>query len=204
MFGDLFTLLFRPGNFFAQKQNEEISLLIPAAIVGIGGVISFFTPLLQITIIHGGRNNLYMASPEGVIIFLALPFIFWFFASVLIWGICRLLSGTGSFTATLQNCGYGYLPHTLLSPVVIVNGVVLSLRTAASSMVLDSIILVLAIIPLLSLLWAGWLWTVAMEKTHMISRVRAMAGPGLVVLLYLAPLVLNIIQLWYVARALGQ
>jgi len=165
MFQGNIELLFHPDVFFSRKQNEEISLVIPAIIVGIGGAAIFF---------------------------LVLPFIFWILIAGILYVFSRFFSGTGSFPKTLQNCGYGYLPQTILSPIVIINGIVLAGSIGTSSMLLTEVLLVVGIISFLSIFWSGWLWAVAMEKTHTLSRGKAMVGAAFVVLLYLSPVVLNI------------
>jgi hypothetical protein len=192
MFQGIIELLFHPDVFFSRKQNEEISLVIPAIIVGIGGIVSFITPLTQRAIIDEGDLSDFIMEPSAAIFFLVLPFISWILIAGILYVFSRFFSGTGSFPATLQNCGYGYLPQTILSPIVIINGIVLAGSIGTSSMLLTEVLLVVGIISFLSIFWSGWLWTVAMEKTHTLSRGKAMVGAAFVVLLYLSPVVLNI------------
>jgi hypothetical protein len=192
MFQGIIELLFHPDVFFSRKQNEEIRLVIPAIIVGIGGIVSFITPLTQRAIIDEGDLSNFIMEPSAAIFFLVLPFIFWILIAGILYVFSRFFSGTGSFPATLQNCGYGYLPQTILSPIVIINGIVLAGSIGTSSMLLTEVLLVVGIISFLSIFWSGWLWAVAMEKTHTLSRGKAMVGAAFVVLLYLSPVVLNI------------
>jgi hypothetical protein len=194
MYQEIIDLLFHPGIFFERRNKEKISLVIPAIIIGIGGVVNFLSPLAERAIIDGGDLSHFVVMPLAVVFFLVLPFVLWFVVAGILTVFSWFFSGTGSFSAMLQNCGYGYLPQTLLSPLVIINGIALaSWSPSTSSAIPTGVIIVVGIIPILSIFWSGWLWSVAMEKTHALSRGRAMAGAALVVLLYLSPLILNII-----------
>jgi hypothetical protein len=194
MYLEIFGLLFHPGDFFTRKQNEETSLFIPAVIVGIGGIVNFLSPLLERAFTHGGDISNFIVMPGAAIFFILLPFALWIVTAGILYVFSRVLSGTGSFPATLQNSGYGYLPQTLLSPLVFISG---SLMNWISGMELSIFLKVMVIVPgaglILALFWSAALWTVAMEKTHGISRGRAIAGPALVVLFSLLPLLLIIL-----------
>jgi hypothetical protein len=192
MFQEIIDLLYHPDIFFERRNKEKINLVIPAIIVGIGGIVSLITPMVQQVFMYGGDLSNFIVMPSAIIVFLVLPFIIWFMVAGILSVFSRLFSGTGSFPAMLQNCGYGYLPHTLLSPVVIINGIALSWLPATSSMILFGIITVLVIISFFSIFWSGWLWSVAMEKTFALSRGKAMVGAALVLLLYQSPVLLNI------------
>jgi hypothetical protein len=168
--------------------------VIPAIIVGIGGMVSFLSPMAERAIIHGGDLSNFIMMPVAVVFFLVLPFILWFVVAGIFYVFSRFFSGTGSFPAMLQNCGYGYLPQTVLSPVVIINGIALaSWSSSTPSAIPTGVIIGFGIISIFSLFWSGCLWSVAMEKTYALSRGKALFGAALVVLLYLSPLILNII-----------
>jgi hypothetical protein len=192
MFQGIIELLFHPDVFFSRKQHEEIRLVIPAIIVGIGGIVSFITPLTERAFSNGGDLSNFNMMPSAAIFFLVLPFISWLLVAGILYVFSRLFSGTGSFPATLQNCGYGYLPNTLFSLIVIINSFAVAWSMGNSFMLLTKFLLVLGIISFFSIFWSGWLWTVAMEKTHTLSLGKAMVGPELVVLLYLSTVILNI------------
>jgi len=192
MFQGIIELLFHPDVFFSRKQTEEIRLVIPAIIVGIGGIVSFITPWTQRAFTDGGDISNFIMEPSAAIFFMVLPFISWLLVAGILYVFSRFFSGTGSFPASLQNCGYGYLPNTLSSLIVIITSMALAWSIGTSFMLLTDVLLVLGIISFLLIFWSGWLWTVAMEKTHFLSRGKAMVGAAIVVLLYLSPVVLNI------------
>ena len=54
MYREITGLLFHPGDFFTQKQHEEIRFLNPAVIVAIGGIVTFLSPLLEVAFTRGG------------------------------------------------------------------------------------------------------------------------------------------------------
>jgi len=133
-------------------------------------------------------------EPSAAVWFLLLPFALWLVTAGILWVVCRLLSGTGSFRATLQNCGYGYLPQTLLSPLLVINGIAQPwISVMQPSIILRVLVAILGIGLILGVFWSGALWTSAMETTHGLSRIMAMAGPALVVLFSLLPLLFVIL-----------
>jgi len=194
MYQEISGLLFHPDGFFARKQNEEIHLLVPAVIVGIGGIVNFLSPLLTVAVTRREDVSNFMIMPSAVLYFLLLPFALWLVMAGVLYVVSRLLSGTGSFPATLQNTGYGYLPQTLLSPFIAINGIAQPwIAGMQPSVYLTVLVAILGAGLILCLFWSGALWTVAMEKTHSLSRLKAMAGPALIVLFSLLPLILVIL-----------
>jgi hypothetical protein len=193
MYREITGLLFHPGIFFTQKQHEEIHFLIPAVIVAIGGMVTFLSPLLEVAFTRGGDIGNFGMEPRAALWFLLLPFALWFLTAGVLHVVCWFLSGTGSFRATLQNCGYGYLPQTLLSPFLIVNGIAGTWSSGTPSVFLQGLIIIPGITLFLGSVWSIALWTVAMEKTHGLPRGKAVVGPVLVFLLSALPLLLVIL-----------
>ncbi len=76
MFHGIIELLFHPDVFFSRKQHEEIRLVIPAIIVGIGGMVSFITPLTQRAIIDGGDLSNFIMEPSAADFFSGSPVYF--------------------------------------------------------------------------------------------------------------------------------
>jgi len=187
-------LLFHPRIFFRQKNQESPGLLVPAVIVGIGGVVTYLSPLLVVAVTRGGDISRFHVEASATLFFLLLPFALWLISAGALFVVGRLLSGTGSFPVTLQNCGYGYLPQTLLSSLVFINGVTLPwIAGMQPSIVLKVVAVILGFGLILGVIWSGALWTVAMETTHGLPRFRAMAGPAIIVLFSLLPLILIIL-----------
>ncbi|OPX62862.1 MULTISPECIES: Yip1 family protein [unclassified Methanoregula] len=194
MYQEISGLLFHPDGFFARKQNEEIHLLIPAVIVGIGSIVTFLSPVLEVAVTRGDISG-FFGQPTAALYFLLLPFALWLVMAAVLYVVSRLLGGTGSFPATLQNTGYGYLPQTLLSPFILINGIARPwIAGMQPSIFLTVLVAILGAGLFLGVFWSAALWTSAMEKTHGISRGRAIAGPALVVLFSLLPLVLVILS----------
>lgn len=84
--------------------------------------------------------------PSAAIFFFVLPFISWLLVAGILYVFSRLFSGTGSFPVTLQNCGYGYLPNTLFSVIVIINSFAVTWSMGTSFMLLTRFLLVVGII----------------------------------------------------------
>jgi hypothetical protein len=68
-----------------------------------------------------------------------------------------------------------------------------------SRMISMGTLLGLGLLSLLFAIWSGLLWTCAMEKTHAISRYKAIIAATIVVLLYMSPVLINILALAHIA-----
>ena len=184
-------LLFHPGRFFERKATEEPDFLIPVLIVGAGWVI----PLLTIFVIapllpmpgQDPRNVLAIPAVTSLYWLLFNPFTAWILLSLGLFLLSRAFSGTGTFMATLCNAGYGMLPITLIA----VLGLVISplgnpsLSLALSPDIALSVIIGTIILSLILVLWSGYLWILAVEKIHAISRGKAMVAAGFVTFFYI-------------------
>jgi|SRR5208283_37332 len=187
MYRKLKELLFHPDAFFTRKTGERIDLLLPAIIVLIGGMVGLITSFVVSDFLNvtESRNVLVILTPTNFLLILLRPFIAWFLLTGILYVLCRMMSGTGTFTATLQNTGYGALPLTILTIVPIINGIFLNVTVKIPQMIGVGIILVIDLFTILFILWSGYLWTHAMEKTHSITHNKAIAAASIAVLLFL-------------------
>ena len=165
-------LLFYPDIFFSKKAGEKINLVVPALIVLIGSVVQ----LVSWMFFDG------MITPANILRLVSMPFIAWFIISGFLFVICRVLSGSGSFIATLQNAGYGTLP---LSFGLIFDSISNFFRANFHVIPLVYELMISSILMLLFIFWSGWLWANAMKKTHAISYLRAVIAASVVVVLYI-------------------
>ena len=95
-------------------------------------------------------------------------------------------SGTGTFILTLQNTGYAVLPLTIISLVPLIQALFFS-KIGEIPGTYDVLILFgFNILSLLFIIWTGYLWAAAMEKTHAITRSRSLVAASVTVLIYLA------------------
>jgi len=175
MSNDIIDLLFHPGRFFERETSEKPDFLIPVLIVGAGWVFSLLTPFVMTAFLPGQNLRNVLAIPS-VFWLLFNPFTTWILLSLGLFGLSRVFSGTGTFLATLCNAGYGMLPLTLIA--------VLGLVTSPLNIGL-SIIIGMVFLSLLLDLWSGYLWMHAVEKTHAISRGKAIAVAGFVTFLFI-------------------
>ena len=171
MYRKLKDLLFHPVAFFTQKTGEKTDLLLPAIIVLIGSMVGLITSFVVSDFLNvtESRNVLVILTPTNFLLILLRPFIAWFLLTGTLYVLCRIMSGTGTFTATLQNTGDGALPLTLLTIIPIINGIFLNVTVKIPQMIGIGIILVIDLFTILFILWSGYLWTYAMEKTHSIA-----------------------------------
>jgi hypothetical protein len=183
---ELINLLFHPDSFFTRKIQENQGFFMPLLIVCSGGVIALLTPFIPLAFsAGGGAIHNFIILPSTVAWYLITPFIAWVLLSVGLFGLCRFLSGTGTFPATLQNAGYGMLPLTLnailglimsLLPVIYLKMTLLPFLLVNLTLVALSFILII---------WSGYLWMYAMEKTHVIPHGSAMVAAGVVAGIYI-------------------
>ena len=195
MYKELKELLFSPDAFFAQKTKEKIDLLIPAIIILIGsmvGLIASFVVSDFLNIVEL-RHISVILTPENFLFILLRPFIAWFLLAGILYCFCRLWSGTGTFIATLQNTGYGALPLTILTIIPIINAIFINSNVNIPQILGYAIVIILDLLTIIFILWSGYLWTYAMERTHEIEHDKAIASAAIVVLLYLAYHVINTI-----------
>jgi hypothetical protein len=187
MYYELKELLFSPDAFFTKKAKEKIDLLLPAIIVLIGsmvGLVASFIVSDFLNIIEL-RHISVLLTPENFLVILLKPFIAWFLLTGIFYGLCRLWSGKGTFIATLQNTGYGALPLTILTLVPILDGIFTNLNMNIPPMLGYGVGIILDLLTVLFILWSGYLWVYAMERTHKIEHEKAIASAVIVVLLYL-------------------
>jgi len=201
MLREIKELLFHPGIFFTTIAGQKVDLAYPALIVFTGGLAGLATPIL-INLFSGSggelRNTIVM--PDTVFVSIFMPFIAWILIAGIFFILCRLLSGTGSFGATLQNAGYGCLPLTLLSVLFLINGIVAGRFTEPPGTAGTGVVIGLGLLSVLFIVWGGYLWTHAIETTHAIPRNRAMVAAAIVVLLYMSPVLINILMVSSPAR----
>jgi len=96
-------LVFHPDTFFKEITYESKNLLLPfvfVALMGLSGIVLLW-------------RFSYGYSLFAIVEMMALPFIVWVIVTLVIFGVTRVFSGTGSLFATLQNIGFGTFPLTL-------------------------------------------------------------------------------------------
>lgn len=115
---NIIDLLFRPDTFFSRISQENESLLVPALIVLLGSITTIVTAIIYSV---SFPNPSFDATIAGFSSRIALDFpykilgslLFWATASVSIYAVSKLFSGTGSLKCTFQNIGYSVLPIAL-------------------------------------------------------------------------------------------
>jgi hypothetical protein len=186
---DITDLLFRPGRFFERKATEKPEFLVPVLIVGAGWVISLMPPFAMKAFLPGQNVHNVIAIPAVSSVYWLLfnPFTAWILISLGLFLLSRAFSGTGTFIPTLCNAGYGMLPITLVA----VLGLVISplsdpsIALSIPSYIGLSVIFATVVMSLLLILWSGYLWMYAVEKTHTISHGKAMAAAVFVTFFYI-------------------
>ncbi|MGA2105168.1 MAG: Yip1 family protein [Methanoregula sp.] len=186
MYNEIKELLFSPHAFFAKKTGPEFNLLIPGAIVLIGGMIGLISPYVVSYFSHYGLEPVNISIPALAFpLYLLGPFVAWFLFSCILYVICKLASGTGTFILTLQNTGYGVLPLTIISTFPLIQGIFLSDFGEIPGTFDLGVMWGVNLLSLLFIFWAGYLWACAMEKTQAISYGKSLVAALIMVLIYL-------------------
>jgi len=198
MFRDITELLFHPDAFFGRKNHEKQHLVIPAAIVGIGCILGLITPVISSAFHVGSNPAQAILTPFEISSNFFSPIIAWILITVFLYSLCRLLNGTGSFILTFQNAGYGCLPLTFFSFYILLDGILWGDYFSIPLRVMIVTRVIWGLIATLCIVWSGWLWTVAMERTHTLSRNKAATAAAITAFLYMCPMILRFVVLLYV------
>jgi hypothetical protein len=162
-------LVFHPDTFFKEITYESKNLLLPfvfVALMGLSGIVLLW-------------RFSYGYSLFAIVEMMALPFIVWVIVTLVIFGVARVFSGTGSLFATLQNIGFGTFPLTLavagsVRIIAVING---SPSTPADY----------ALLPFLSWIllpvWSFYLWYCGILHAHRLSRMKAAVSVSSVAIL---------------------
>jgi hypothetical protein len=127
-------ILVRPDLFFRQATESRPDLFCPFLLVALGSLIMCvgYVSLIFPTILYGDIPNLLflVLGTYPLIVFCA--WLGWLALSVLLFAGSAAFKGTGPFTMTLQNTGYGTAFCLLISGLIqiagsVVNAVYLSM-----------------------------------------------------------------------------
>jgi hypothetical protein len=121
----IINLLFRPDTFFSQITKEKENLFLPVIIVLLGVISSILSSIITLAFSPHSSFDTAFASfiyfPMTTTIFnhFFIPLLFWAIASISIYTLSKIFSGTGSLKVTFQNTGYSVLPIALCSALVL-------------------------------------------------------------------------------------
>jgi hypothetical protein len=174
-------LLFHPSSFFSGINKDRIDLLIPALIVGAGGIIDIAIVVLPYLWLSPGHAYVILSPVAGFIVLFATPFISWVLIAIALFACCRLQSGKGSFAMTFQSSGYGMFPLVFTHLAGLSGTAFLDVPLP----VIRDIMISLFVVTMACIVWSGYIWKSAMQVTHGISRKRALIAASIVVVLYI-------------------
>lgn len=128
----------------------------------------------------------FLFSISNQYVFL-VPLLMWAVVSVTIYAVSKVFSGTGSLIATFRNTGYGMLPMSLYTGVFYLLTTWTVIVFGEFPMYADippvRLLKVLGYLGLVFLVWNWYLWVVGTEKSHNISRTRAIIPVACAVLI---------------------
>jgi hypothetical protein len=202
-------LFFHPDAFFERVSKEKVNLFPPVLIVLIGALIFVIIILLffvwnrtgwsswLLTVVSWSRNIILSLAGRAFI----MPFLVWAVFSVIFYGLSRAASGTGSFSMTVQNTGYGMLPWSVsaLIPVAAYLHHFFTFTSGPQTGGYSGIWMMpwpwgFYSLPLfLILIWSVFLWVPAVQHTHGFTRQKAAIIVGIPVFVLL---ILQLSCLW--------
>ncbi len=171
------TLVFHPDTFFAGITCERKNFIIPIVFVLLSGIFGVFDFLLFATNYRFNFSNLIYA-PQAVLGQMAYPFLLWAAVTLVIFAVARAFSGSGSFTATFQNIGFGMFPPAIAAAVRLL----FSFLFHANTVDMIPYIILLVLLWVCSI-WSWYLWLCAARHTHYISWGKSAIAIAVVVLL---------------------
>ena len=189
-------LVFHPDVFFERISREPVNLLPPLTMVGAVGILNGAGALLLIAMFSSlgmgpvGVSGFLVAMVKSVLCDMLTLLLIWGVASVYFYLASRLLSGTGSFPATVQNTGYGLLPLVLASFGYAIDAVTscfsLLLYHTTSSLPAANVFFWIHVAgSVAAVVWAGFLWMFAIRHTHSLTVGKSALVSGIFTLAFL-------------------
>ena len=189
-------LVFHPDIFFERVSRQPVNLLPPLAIIGAAFLLNVLGALLIIVhfVLLGmgpiGQSGMIVALAKTVLCDMLTLLLIWGVASVYFYLASRLLSGTGSFPATVQNTGYGLLPLVLASFGYAIDAVTscfsLLLYHTTSSLPAANVFFWIHVAgSVAAVVWAGILWMFAIRHTHSLTVGKSALVSGIFTLAFL-------------------
>lgn len=209
MLAGLVELVLHPDTFFARIVKEKVNLIPPLAIVGGGALLFAIVNVVYLAfptrhgysipaLPSGGffRDMLLAHIGTSVI----MPLFVWVLFSVILYTLSRIAGGSGSFTATIQNVGYGMLPWTL-SVLLPGSAILHRFLTYTGGPVVGGysgiwfMPPIYCSLPLLGIMvWSFYLWMHAIRHTHTFSLKKSAIISGVPVAIFL---IATIPFIWY-------
>jgi hypothetical protein len=197
-------LFLNPGQFFAQKMQEEEGLKLPALIVLIAGIIGAvgavigLGPVIQLLPAEASSfTPVLMAIGAGGA--LITVFVVWVVWTVIFYVLSMIFKGTGSFKRLLEFVGYGFIPEVIggliTLPILFLYFSTLDVPQVSDPTQIQEITLQLmsapelqiaGVISLLFLIWSANIWIFGLKEARSLSTRNAVITVGVPVGFYVA------------------
>lgn len=210
-------LLQNPKHFFCELSRNEPCLKYPALIVLVmavlGSITGYMMGELSGKLFSGIMEGLAMiAAVSAAVTTFISSFIIWVIAAVILFGLQKVMQGTGTFKRVLEVTSYGMIPLVVSSFVGLVlafyyipQAVITPIRTtnpdeisrAAMQMMSDPALaewtMVSTALSVILLIWVANLWSIGLESTCGLEPKKALIVAGLPVVLYIAYVLSNLL-----------
>lgn len=118
------SLLLQPDLFFRQAAESRPNIFRPFVLIALGSLVLCvgYASLLFPVILYGNIPNLFLLVFGTYPMFVFSAWLGWLALSVFLFAVSAAFKGTGPFTATLQNTGYGTAFFLLLTGLILLAG----------------------------------------------------------------------------------
>lgn len=208
---NLLDLLVHPERFFSAQEGKEPDLKIPAAIALVGAIIAalagyamsgLFTELFAGL---GEGMGVFMGIMTTVSAFFGFLLMWWLGMAVIFYLVSMIFRGSGKFTHTLANTGYGLVPIIIGSivtslillsylpkitvPVIRNMQDATAIQEATQELMQDSVMMeytqISTVISLIFLIWSANIWIFGIRQSRRITLPQACITVFVPVAIYL-------------------
>jgi hypothetical protein len=202
-------LLLQPALFFREAAESRPNLFCPFVLIALGSLVLCvgYASLLFPVILYGDIPNLFLLVFGTYPLFVLSFWLGWLALSAFLFAVSAAFKGTGPFTVTFQNAGYGMAFFLLLSGLILLAGSVINAVYLAITggvnfgmyMAGQPQLFLAAVCGIgfcISLAWGAFLWGHGLASARKIPLSRAMVPAAAAVLaclvlmygMFLAPL----------------
>lgn len=192
-----------PDSFFAER-DEDPSLLYPAVIVAVVGLLSVLAVVpvfLALTrgVPSGAEPFLVVGAVIGIASALVGSFVMWLLYAAAFHAISAVFDGEGRFRKTFVLTGWGFLPRVFASALSVAATLVVfrgrsfpplsdpqAVRAFTRSLRSDPLLQLVAAVGALLTLWSGYIWLYAVAHSRDLTRRQALLTVALPVLASIA------------------
>jgi hypothetical protein len=200
-------VLTNPDQFFGKKNNEEIDLKTPIAIVFVVGLFGAASAVIMLQKVMAGLPDeaasfAWIGGIVGAFSGIVVAFIQWLVYAGIFYLISSAFNGDGPFKRVLEFVAYGFIP-TVVGSLISLAAMIQALPAIEFSMdnpellqemiLSDPLIQASMIIGIILTLWSANIWIFALLHARNLTTRNAVITVGIPIGLFIAYSVYNLI-----------